>query len=52
MFAYIACAINYDHSHDSLRAMLKIIKIDSEIKFLKHDEIKQNQNLHHEELLS
>ncbi len=52
MFAYVACAINHDHLHNSLRIMLKIIKIDSEIEFLKYDEIKQNQNLHHEELLS
>jgi len=50
--AYVACAINHDHSHDSLKVMLKMIKTDSEIEFLKHDEIEQNQNLRHEELLS
>jgi len=52
MFAYVTCAINHDHSRDSLRIMLKTIKIDSEIEILKHDEIEQNQNLRHEELLN
>jgi len=52
MFAYVACAINHDYSHDSLKVVLKMIKMNSEIKFLKHDEIEQNQNLCHEELLS
>jgi len=50
--AYVTCAINLDHSRDSLRVVLKMIKMNSEIEFLKHDEIKQNQNLRHEELLS
>ena len=50
--AYVTCAINHDHSRDSLRVVLKMIKMNSEIEFLKHDEIKQNQNLRHEELLS
>jgi len=52
MFAYVACAINYDHLRDSLRIMLKMIDTDSEIEFLKHDEIKQNKNLRHKELLN
>ena len=52
MSAYVACAINHNHLHDSLKVMLKTIKTDSEIEFLKHDEIEQNQNLRHEELLS
>ena len=52
MSAYVACTINHDHSRDSLKVMLKMIKMNSEIEFLKHDEIKQNQNLRHEKLLS
>jgi len=52
VFAYVAYAINHDHSHDSLKVMLKTIKVNSEIEFLKHDEIEQNQNLRHEELLN
>jgi len=48
MFAYVACMINHNHLHDSLRIMLKMIKTDSEIEFLKHDKIEQNQNLYHE----
>ncbi len=52
MSAYVACAINHDHLRDSLRIMLKMIETDSEIKSLKHNEIEQNQNLRHEELLS
>ncbi len=50
--AYVACVINHDHSRDSLKVVFKTIKMNSEIKFLKHDEIEQNQNLRHEELLS
>ena len=50
--AYVACAINHDHSRDSLRVMLEMTEMNSEIKFLKHDEIEQNQNLRHEELLN
>ncbi len=50
--AYVTCAINHDHSRDSLRVVLKMIKMNSEIEFLKHDEIEQNQNLRHEKLLS
>ncbi len=52
MSAYVACAINHDHLRDSLKVTLKMIKMNSEIEFLKHDEIEQNQNLCHEELLS
>ncbi len=52
MSAYVACAINHDHSRNSLRVVLEMIETDSEIEFLKHDEIEQNQNLRHEELLS
>jgi len=52
VFAYVACAINHDHLRDSLKIMLEMIKTDFEIKFLKHDEIEQNQNLRHEELLN
>ncbi len=52
MSAYVACAINHDHLRDSLKVMLETIKMNSEIEFLKHDEIEQNQNLRHEELLS
>ncbi len=44
--------INHNHLRDSLRVMLKMIKINSEIEFLKHNKIEQNQNLRHEELLS
>ncbi len=52
MSAYVICAINHDHLHDSLKIMFKTIKIDFEIEFLKHDEIEQNQNFRHEELLN
>ncbi len=52
MSAYVACVINHDHLRNSLKIMLKTIKIDSKIKSLKHDEIEQNQNLHYEELLN
>ena len=52
MSAYVACVINHDHLRNSLKIMLKTIKIDSEIKSLKHDKIEQNQHLHHEELLN
>jgi len=52
MSAYLVCVINHDHSRDSLKVMLKTIKMNSEIKFLNHDEIEQNQNLRHEKLLS
>jgi hypothetical protein len=52
MFAYVVCIINHDHLRDSLRIMLEMIKTDSEIESLKHDEIEQNQNFRHEELLN